>query len=362
MAATKQTQDPPAFPVSSPRLVGRLGAQFVQEKFTGTSEAMRGPWSAKVLDFFEKAQTGSLAQTFSPTRGNGEMDIVKHFRWTLSKLTSDILSEVPYVKLKEFKCSESSITKQFSFFTNQAVQTVGNLVTISPKRDVLDPYKDIWPHDDETKFSYIFPYFNKVNLELATEPWQSLDSVGDSISKAAGSLGAFGDGAKTAAKGIQNTIDIVRGGSNLALNAIYPSVGVADRPKIFMAHNDRNINISFTLYNTFDERDWPDNIGLLRLIMSQNLFNKRDYTTGVPPVFYSVFVPGQYYCHAASMTNFKVENLGNQRLLRYGSEEFIVPDAFQVDITLTELVKPSKNQYEAVMTGKARKNVTVLTQ
>lgn len=87
--------------------------------------------------------------------------------------------------------------------------------------------------------------------------------------------------------------------------------------------------------------------------MNQNLFNKQDQVTGLPPVFYDIYIPGQYFCYAACLTDLKVKNLGNQRLLN----EIIIPDAFEFNLTFGELVKPSKNQFQAVINGQAQGNI-----
>jgi hypothetical protein len=342
------------------QLRGRLQAAFVNETKTGLTKQGTGE------------QNGSLAQTLAPEGKYQLIDVVKDYRWTLSNLPVEEIAEVPYIYLQEFKCSESSIRKQINFYANLGLDTVssasGGILNLGKTKttieqttfnNVLDPYKDVWPQDNPTGFAYKFPYFNKVGLELNTEPWAALDSIGESVKSITGGIGdLFG---KKLGEALQKGVDLTQAGANLALNAQYPSVGVTDRPKVFMAHNDRTINISFVLYNTLSQEEWVDNLDLIQILMSQNLFNKRDYTTGVPPVFYTVLIPGQYFCYAASVTNFKVEHLGNQRLLNYGGE-FIIPDAYQIDITLTELVKPSKNQFQAITTGEAWKHVTVTTE
>jgi hypothetical protein len=351
-----------AYP-SPKQLRGRLQAAFVNETKTGATN--KGPGE----------QNGSLAQTISPVGKFQEIDVVKDYRWTLSKLPPEELKEVPYISLQEFKCSETSIRKQINFYANLGLDSIASVAGVDRNKaieqlnkvvdfqegkfeSVLDPYKDIWPQDNPTGFKYKFPYFNKVGLELTSEPWAALDSIGEAVKGITGGIGDILS--KKMGQGLQQAFDLASAGRNLALQAQYPSVGVTDRPKVFMAHNDRTINISFVLYNTLSQLEWVDNLDLIQLLMSQNLFNKRDYTTGVPPVFYTVYIPGQYFCYAACLTNFKVEHLGNQRLLNYGGE-YIIPDAYQVDITLTELVKPSKNQFQAITTGEALSHVSVIT-
>lgn len=308
-----------------------------------------------------KQREGTLAKVLRPPGNTAkEINVIADYRWTLSNLkNTEDLAEVPYIRLREFKCVDSSIKRQLKFYTQLGIDTgksAFGLENNNSNLEVLDSYQEIWPKDNPTNFSYKFPYFNKTAFELQTDPWQSLDSIGDAtknITTGTGQL--FGE---SIGKSIEKGIDFLKAGANLALNAQYPSVGIPDRPKIFTSHSERNINISFTLYNTVREEDWKKNRDLLYLLMSQNLYNKRDYTTGVPPVFYDVYVPGQYFCYAAAMTNVKVEHLGNQRLL-YGEEGFVVPDAYQVDLTLSELVKPSKNQFESLADGTARNKVRV---
>ena len=281
----------------------KLGAVFANESATGSNS--KG-----------KEREGSLAATLTPSTldfgGKIKLiDVVKDYTWTLSQLTPDDIEEVPYIQLQEFKVVDGSIKRQFQFYANSYLpDAASDAVPIFLKRpsdsntSVLDAYKDIWPTDDPTGFSYKFPYFNKVGYELGTEQWQDIQPIGDSVKQLAGGFG------ETAGKLVGNVIDLAANVSNGIMNYQYPAVGVTDRPRTFVGHNDRTITISFTLYNTLRDVDWKDNRDLVYMLMSQNLFNKRDSTTGVPPVFYSVHIPGQYFCYAACATNYKVEYLG----------------------------------------------------
>lgn len=312
---------------------------------------------------------GALATTIKPIAGTKEIDVIKDYRWTLSNKTDySEWEEVPYIRLREYKCVDSSIKRQLAFNFQLGIDTAINSTMgagaalkrsfVNPKNSI-DVYSEIWPKDNPTGFSYRFPYFNKKGMELASEAWQSLDPIGDSLKGITEGLGKMVNQDSRAAGMLANAgkvMDLMQAGTQLAMQAKYPAVGVTDRPKVFMAHNSRSIEISFTLYNTVEERDWRENRDLLYLIMSQNLFNKRDLTTGVPPVFYDVYIPGQYYSYASTVTNYQVNYLGNQRLIWGG---YIVPDAYEVTISLGELVQPSKNQFEALQDGSAQNHVSV---
>jgi hypothetical protein len=164
--------------------------------------------------------------------------------------------------------------------------------------------------------------------------------------------------------GLQQAASIVGSIGQTAMALQYPLVGANDRPRVFSSHSERSVTIEFPLYNTIHEKDWKKNQLLLQVLMSQNLFIKRDYMTGLPPVFYRVLVPGQYFSFASSVTKIDVQNLGNIRMMYNGDERGIgkgvaVPDAWQVSITLTELTMPSLNQYQAAITPEAYNRVSV---
>lgn len=340
--------------------LGRL-ATFAAETATGKYDA-------------NASQEGSLAKILKPVSGGIQtINVVQDYQWTLSlKKDWTEWEEVPYVRLKEYKCVDSSIKKQLGFYYQLSKDTAGaTALGLTPSQTAankiagkfasetsIDVYADIWPKDNPTNFEYIFPYFQKTGMELNTEQWTNLGSLGDSLKDLAEGAAKIegGDAAAALAKKFGQTMDVLQAGSQAILNYNYPTVSVTDRPRIFSSHNDRSITITFNLYNTVNPDDWQDNRNLTYLLMSQNLFNKRDLTTGVPPVFYDVYIPGQYYSYASCVTNLKVDYLGNQRLL-YG--DYIVPDAYEVSITLQELVKPSKNQFEAVQNGAARSYVAI---
>lgn len=278
-------------------------------------------------------KSGSLGSTAKPL-GTGSVNILKDYIWTLSDRSND---EIPYVTLLEYQTSESLIKQQLDRYTGQFEQNKDRFLGNNKSESMLDVYKEILPKE-ATGFIYTFPYFNKSAIELSTS-WKDLADAGDAIAK-------LGDIAK-AAVNVFNTVN------TLQAAATSPSVGVQDRPKIFESHTDRTINISFTLFNTHRSTDYLKNKNFIKLFTMQNLFNKRDYITGIPPVFYDVLVPGQYYSYASFVSNLRIENLGNMRII--GGE--IIPDAYQIEISLTEMVKPSKNQFESVFTGEATNNV-----
>lgn len=291
---------------------------------------------------------GSLASDLIPSNG-GLIDVVGKYRWTLSNLQA-IQSDVPYVYLTEYRCNESQINRSASFYTSGVTPSIAAAAIAQAGtnvKEVLSVYNEIMPKDNPTGFSYKFPFFSKNGFELLGAQWQDITSAGEAIKSGSKVFGKVGEAISA---GMQ-AVDTV---ATTAALKFYPSVGVVDRPKVYMSHSERTINISFTLFNTVEADDWNKNRDLAYLLMSQNLFNKRDYVTGVPPVFYDVFIPGQYYSYASALTDLKVEYIGNQRLI---GNNYIVPDAYEFILSLTELTKPSRNQFEAISNGAAQSQV-----
>ncbi len=240
---------------------------------------------------------GSLAQQLRPKNKDayesGQINVVKNYPWTPSAIDS---STIPYVRLIEYFTNESMVAKALGDFlglTEDAAKAAGNAV-LGTKGEAtgrtLAPYGKIFIKDDPTDFSYWLPYFNKTSFELNTPSWQKIDGVGEAIKKGSG---IFGDAVKQFTSAV---VDVAQAGASAALAWQYAGVGIFDRPRLFAGHSERQINISFPLYNTIKANDWIKNRDLIYLLMSQNHYNKRDMITGVPPVFYDVYIPGQYYC------------------------------------------------------------------
>jgi len=313
------------------------------------------------IAYFNPADEGSLAPIAKP-KGDGNVNIVWEYPWTVSKKRAD----TPYIHLIEHKIEGGSIQKQFNFYASGAKDTgedlynklIGN--SSEEARGLLDVYDEIFV-PNPTNFNYFFPYFAKASYELTTSQWQQFDSIGQSISNITEGLG------KLLGKKAEGIASLVSGGmeagsalAQTTLQAAYPVVGIADRPRIFTSHSDRSITIEFPLYNTLQENDWKRNKDFISLFMHQNLFNKRNFITGLPPCWYKVKIPGVYYSVASCVTNFVAENLGNIRLMDVGGKEFLVPDAYQVRITLQEMAMPSKNQFHFAMSGENKVTASIV--
>ena len=307
---------------------------------------------AKLYDVSEEKAIRGLAPDFVPKSGKELVDIIRDYPWTLSDVK--YRNDIPYIQLKEYAVQEAQLKTQALFYTTG----LSRLADTGPQ-SVLSPYDFIFPRDKPTGWQYKFPFFNKENFRLNTTEWQSVDFI-DTVKGAISKIPKIGEAINTG-------IDIAEAASKIYLQTQYSSVGVYDRPKFFAGHQNKTISISFPLYNTetpADSQDpiWEKNREFIYLFHYQNLYNKRDFTTGIPPVFYEVYIPGQHYSPACHVSSFDVQNLGNTRMeYSQGNPNVpvIVPDAYQVTIELTDMIMPNKNAMEANRTGLARDRVTL---
>jgi hypothetical protein len=305
---------------------------------------------------------GSLANTFDQDYATA-IDIASRYPWTTSNVFNR--DDIPFIQLIEHRNEESLMKRQFAYYTQGIGQVVGN-TTNSSSKGLLDVYEEMWP-DNPTNWIYRFPYFDKKQFELSTPQWRKVDEPGQIIKAAGSGLASFAKnlGGEVLAKGIDfvsSGVDAAQAVAEAGLAFASPLVGMVDRPRIFTEHSERSVTIQFPLYNTLDPNDWLKNKKFFMAFAGQNHFNKRDFITGLPPVWYRVYVPNQYYSHASCVTNFTVENLGNTRLEKHGAEGVIVPDAYQISITLTEMLMPSLNQFQAAFNGDANRKVTTATR
>jgi hypothetical protein len=268
-------------------------------------------------------------------------DVVRNYRWTLTnteKGTSDSYDEVPYVNIQEYEIDESVIKLQWDFYTTKITEGEAT------DTDVLKPYNALFPRDNKAS-KYRFPYFSDVSYDVNSTPWASLDTIEQASKFTEGTVGfLFGQGAADAASAAMNAA----GNAAVAtLGALYPKVGIMDRPKLWQSHDYRTITIKFPLFNIVAEADWKKNRDLIRQIISNSLFRKRDFITGIPPVFYEIEIPGVHYSHAASLNNIVINNRGNIHRLQDGNKAAnLIPDAYEVNLTFVDLVMPSRNLYQ----------------
>jgi len=320
------------------------------------------------------------------------IDVVKDFPWTLTPTTSQARKEAPYIYLREFLQVEtqlnqcllpygktqpgtiSSFQEEDVPLTESAFGLIGELASaIDPNTNNL--YKGLFDHLIPTNFVYRLPYFTSEYFDIKNN-WEATDVL-DKIIDVQTQIGSFGRAAWTAVIGekgegigkfLQSLPSLYKQIEIFNLKAGNPTVGLMDPPHVWKNTANRSYTFEFPLYNisstgqTDTENLIVKNWEFCYLLTYQNLVNKRNFYTGIPPVFYEVLIPGIHYCKASYISDLTITNLGNIRLLQLplnGSNrcDVNVPDAYSVKITFTDLLQPSKNLLTASVNSLTRSNI-----
>lgn len=303
----------------------------------------------------------SLAPIYAPPPGNdgsyAYVNITKDYPWTLSE---SVRETAPRVILREFQINETTIRRQAAFYAGAAEyvpgfvgqKAAGFIGELAKQKNIfhssqkLDAYKELYPKDKPTGFVYDMPYFSDINFEVNTPQWKSLDGL-EAVKSIISGGGKLVGGQKLA-EGLESLMGLGGGAAMAGIASTYPKVGITDRPRLWDSHELRNIEIKFPLFNTYGPDDWKRNRELCELLVNQNLYNKRDLITSIPPVFYELLIFGQHFSWASCVTRLTIYNRGNMRLLRDETGSYNVPDVYEVNLTLTDMVMPSKNMFQSI--------------
>lgn len=276
---------------------------------------------------------GGLAKYLVPA-GTGSVDVVFNYPWTLTPLAGR--TETPWAELTEFRILQSSFLNSARYYAQGLIQQTG--ATDSIYLDRMNGYAGLCDFTNPTGFHYLFPYFSETSNEVESS-WTGLDFL-EKIKGAADAVGAGG------------AVDLVSKVFKFKQELTYPRVGVADRPKLWESSTPRSININFPLFNTLENIDIKKNWDLCYLLLYQNMFNKRDFITSIPPVFYTVHIPGQFFSIAMYVSNLKIYNRGNIRGMNLDGKRINVPDVYEIDMTLTDMIMPSQNMLAELLQEK----------
>ena len=133
-----------------------------------------------------------------------------------------------------------------------------------------------------------------------------------------------------------------------------------DKPQVWSTAQPRTHNVSFPLFNTVDFDTLVKNWELCHLLCYQNLYNKRNLFTGLPPVYYEITIPGVHYCKAGYISKLNISNVGNIHRIELpvgpsGKPLLVnIPDAYLVNLTINDFFIPSKNFLDVLTSDKSK--------
>jgi len=297
--------------------------------------------------------------TLSPAGGGGYIDVINEYKWTGVPLGPAALAEIPYIYLTEYKSMRNSAALM--------TQAANSSDTVNMVADT-DPYDSLFSHDNPSKFMYRFPFYTTTYYDLgntfkSADPAAAAGDVLNNIGEAGkgasmltgmggflGKLGRVGEVVNLGTKLISGGTKALEAGASTVnkLAGYAGGTGKLDVPQIWDTTSPRTVTFSFYLFNTYTVEDIAKNWQLVYLLRYQNTINKFSLITCMPPVFYEVMIPGQHYSKGMYISNLKIDNVGTSRLFS-ASEIGIpgnnanIPDAYNVSITLTDMLMPSQN-------------------
>jgi hypothetical protein len=323
----------------------------------------------------------NLADELEPT--SSLIDVVADFPWTLTPTTSRARNSAPYIYLNEFYQLDTQLNQSLkpygtsigsvpSFsgnilspstiltFFNDLVSFTGSLggifstqlATIAGSNN--DLYEGLFDHNNPTKFKYRLPFFTQEYFSI-TNNWKGVNVLDQIINLQATAIQKIGAGIGAEIFGkLSQLPENIRKIEMFNIMSNNPMVGLIDPPKVWSSSPERNYTFQFPLYNinATDKTNSTDTViknwELCFALTYQNLINKRNFFTGVPPVFYEVIIPGVHYSKASYMSDISISNIGNIRKMKLSingntNADVNVPDAYLISITLTDLLMPSKN-------------------
>lgn len=355
----------------------------------------RIPWSWKT----DTDLNQNLADELTPNLPL--IDVVNDFSWTLTPTRSQARKEAPFIFLREYLQLETQLNQcllpygrervgadgLFKFsnpfskpqdFLGDVYNFVGEASTFLDLLDLkLDTiYKGLFDHLVSTNFQYKLPYFTSEYFSIQNN-WSGVDVLDTIVNLQSKSLG-FGQGIfKLLTEGKKRTVDnnetdqqksisvaslpeTLRNIEIFNLQSKSPAVGLMDPPYVWKSTNHRQYTFQFPLYNITYTNSSKSTEEIIKnwefcyLLTYQNVVNKRNYFTAVPPVFYEVEIPGVHYSKASYISTLNIQNIGNIRRLRLSINDHSnvpvnVPDGYLITITLVDLLTPSKNLLAAVM-------------
>lgn len=216
----------------------------------------------------------------------------------------------------------------------------------------LNPYSLMYTVTP-TKFKYTFPYMENTYVQKS---------------------GTFGGGEQTAAGGLltAGSSIIAEGLADLSLKKLAAPGRLIEEPKGFtFTGREKSYTVKFPLFNTKNFEEIIRNWQFIFLLTYQNTPNRITRDLIDPPCIYEAKIPGMWYSKYSSITNMTVDFMGARRemampvpyletandsttgedgstsesnwLLQKRKITTIIPDAYMVSITVTELFSETQN-------------------
>jgi hypothetical protein len=334
----------------------------------------------KLLHMSDNGGKGQTTHQGDPTTSKTFVNVLQQFPWHNSPYNSITTDTTPYIDMIEHNITANPMLNQIA--ANLSV--MGNSMDLKEIVDEASSYKDddsaisawkqatdaldpqIWdqtvsgntlfPYNNmystkPTGFRYVMPYFSKNHHQVANAFTTDAGETGSGMGG-----GALGTGMNLA-EGAANAFKLFSG------NLVEPGSYIEKSKFYSFAGRERSYQFQFPISNCrispglSEEATISRNWQLMFLLIYQNSPNRCSRDLILPPCIYEAHIPGIWYSKYAFISQLNVEFLGTRRLLpvtfntlpegdttqQLTTIDAIIPDVYQVTITLTEMVGESQN-------------------
>ena len=243
---------------------------------------------------------------------------------------------------------ESSLKTKITDLYNSALEAGNFKVFANP---ALKPYQGLYA-TELTGFNYYFPYLEDQYAQITTN---------------------FGEGDSNVITPIADLVKGVSEGLAGMANVLRPGTYIEKAKQFTMGDVGRQLNFKIPLLNTRRAEDISRNWQLIFGLIYQNRPGRVSKSIIDQPVIYEVNLPGVAYMPYAYISNLQVRFLGARRTMKFqvpvldendsnvGLIETTVPDAYELDITVTGMNEETRNfLYANVTKSKLQVNKAVI--
>lgn len=203
--------------------------------------------------------------------------------------------------------------------------------------EVLRPYEGLYA-TEYTGFNYYFPYLEDSYREITNQ---------------------FGEGEGNILTPIADLASDVASMTNI-LNVVKPGTYIEKSKQFTMGDTGRQLSFTIPLLNTGSFEDVKRNWQLIFGLVYQNRPGRVSKSIIDQPVIYEIHLPGVAYMPYAYISNLSVKFLGNRREMEFdvpimnegvsggtsnniGNIKTVIPDAYELSITVTGLNEETRN-------------------
>lgn len=269
------------------------------------------------------------------TKSGGQtIDIAYEYPWTFTTPEArKNLPQIPTIILTEYEQDANALYSQLAFWKDQVTDAWNNANG--------NPYKSMY-YAKPTGLKYILPFFEQYHTRVSPK-WGEGGGMLEN------------ETFKNVLRGIGGAIAIFKGGAG---ENSAPGLFM-NKPKQWTGAEPATYVIQFSLFNTIGDRDYVRNDNFLKRLRMSVSHSQVNMMVALPPAIFTVSIPGVRYSPAATITGLSIENQGQINQLNKGANAINVPDAYKVQITITELILESRQIIQTVETGDYNKVVAI---